>query len=173
MMIAKRYILNNLKTLKKLYDKTSRTQEVILYSKMAILELCGWIEETMDDIVRKCSKRNLKDSDNIKYVENNIIKRTHGFDYNDNFRKMLMQVLGIITVEELESKLDLSKFQMMKSTLRTLKLNRDNEAHTHIKGVTTKLDAPSVTISRFWHVNEGLTDIDIKLKSLKTKRIIY
>lgn len=166
-MIAKSYILNNLKTLEKLYDKTTSTQEGLLYSKMAILELCGWIEETMDDILRRCSKRNLKKSPNKDYVEEKIITTTHGFEYKGHFRKMLMQVLGIITVEKLESKLDPSKFHIMKSTLGTLRFYRDSEAHTHIKGVTKKIDAPSVTKFRFWEVYEGLIDIDNKLKRLK------
>ncbi len=166
-MIAKSYILNNLKTIENLYLKSTTTKRGLFYSKLAILELCGWIEESMDDIVHKCARRRLKSQDNLKLVEKSIIGRTYGFDYKRHFRNMLMQLLGIINLERLERHLDPVKFQLMESNLETLKTCRDTEAHTHLKGVTKRLDAPSVTKHRFLIVYEGLKDIDDSLRRLK------
>lgn len=78
-----------------------------------------------------------------------------------------MQVLGIINLEKLECKLDPVKFPLMKATLGTLKTYRDTEAHTHLKGVTKRLDAPSMTKSRFLMVYDGLKDIEVKVRHLK------
>jgi hypothetical protein len=54
-MIAKTYILNNLSTIEKLYNDSSSIKNSLFYSKLAILELCGWTEESMDDIIKKCA----------------------------------------------------------------------------------------------------------------------
>jgi hypothetical protein len=80
---------------------------------------------------------------------------------------MLIQLLGLITVEKLEGRLDPVKFDLLRSTLGTLKESRDNEAHTHIKGMTRVIDAPSLTKSRFPRVYEGLKDIEKELREMK------
>jgi len=166
-MVAKRYIQNNLIQIENLYTKSTSTQHAMFYSKLAVLELCGWIEESMDEILRSLARRHLKDPSNLQLVENSIIRRTYGFEYNKHFRSMLMQVLGIISLERLEHKLDPVKFQLMESTLETLKACRDIQAHTHLRGSTRRLDAPSVTKSRFIVVYEGLKDVQDNLKRLK------
>lgn len=78
-----------------------------------------------------------------------------------------MQVLGIINLEKLEAKLDKYKFSQMQSTLDTLKTSRDREAHTHLKGVMMRLDAPSVTKSRFDTVYNGLKDIENRTRKMR------
>ena len=79
---------------------------------------------------------------------------------------MLSQVIGLTGVEKLEKKVDPTKFQILCSVLVTLKSSRDLEAHTHIKGVTRRLNAPSITIVQFNQVYDGLKDIEEKLKKL-------
>ena len=80
-MIARTEILANLWTLDRKYRNSTSKKESLFYSKLAVLELCGWIEESMDDVVLRCARRHLKDQANITYVQNEIVKRTHGFDY--------------------------------------------------------------------------------------------
>ena len=166
-MITKSYILENLESLEKFYNKSSSGKKGLFFSKLAILELCGWIEESMDDIVRRSSIRKLNNANNRSFIEKSVIKRTYGFEYNSHFRNMLIDLIGIINVEKLENKLDPVKFQLMTSTLDTLKIIRNTEAHTHIKGITKRIDAPSLTKSRFLPIFEGLKDIDLKLRNLK------
>ena len=51
-MVTKDYLLKTLNWLDQLYnDPTADDQKTSSYSKLALIELCGWIEETMDDIV--------------------------------------------------------------------------------------------------------------------------
>lgn len=166
-MISKTYIRSNLNQIDNLYKKSTSNKVASYFSKLAILELCGWIEESMDEIVRRCVYRRLKDSTNIQFVEDTIIQRTYGFEYKRYFRNMLLQVLGIINLEKLECELDKRKFSQMQSTLDTLKTCRDREAHTHLKGATRRLDAPSVTKSRFDTVYNGLRDIENCTRKMK------
>ena len=163
-MIAKSYIFKSLKTIENLYIKSPTAKISLFYSKLAILELCGWIEESMDDIILRCAKRYLKDNNNLRFVESEVVKRTYSFEYKPHFRRMLIQILGIINLEKLERKFNPREFQLLGSNLETLKLCRDNEAHTHIKGVTRRLDSPSVTIDRFKFIYSGLKDIESKIR---------
>lgn len=157
-MIAQSYILVNLRALDKKYNKTSG-KEALFFSKLALIELCGWIEESMDDIVLRCSIRHLKDETNRKHCANEIVKRTYGFDYA-NFRSMLIRLLGLVNVERIEAQVDETKYQIFKSKLSSLKQARDREAHTHLKGVTRTIDAPSYTIAQLQGVYEGLLEFD-------------
>ena len=165
-MVSKTSILRNLSIISKLFNKTSDLKEALFYSKLGILELCGWIEESMDDIVKHCANRKLGNNDNLRFLEKEIIQKVHGFDYHSNFRKMLMQVIGLISLEKIESRVDQTKLDHMKAALNALKTQRDPVAHTHIKGITLRVDAPSIIKQRFVDVYEGLKNIEHELKRL-------
>ena len=131
-----------------------------------MLELCGWIEESMDDIVQRCANRLLNKQASKNYIANQIIKPTYGFEYKKHFMKMLSYVVGLINIEKLEDKQDPLKRARLESALGTLKGARNREAHTHLKGTTRLVDAPSITINLFNHVFDGLKDIELNLKEL-------
>jgi len=94
-----------------------------------------------------------------------IVQRTHGFDYDNHFRRMLVQLMGIINVEILEKNVDQIKQAQLKAALSALKEARDSEAHTHIKGVTRRINSPSVTLSQFPVVCDGLLEYDRVIRS--------
>lgn len=120
----------------------------------------------MDDIARRCANRNLRDRQNRSFVKKTIIKRVHGFEYNNHFRAMLMQVIGLIALEKVEKRIDQTKLQIMKAALNTLTVYRNTEAHTYLKGATRRLDAPSVTKRRFVEVYKGLKSFEDELRRL-------
>ena len=80
-MVKKTTIRENIKQLCKLYNNAPTPKYELYYAKLAIIELCGWIEESQDDIVRRCAKKNLKEIANIKTVESTI-KTNYGFQYD-------------------------------------------------------------------------------------------
>lgn len=165
-MVARSYIENNLRQLNQLYIMAANQKKELYYSKLAVLELCGWIEESMDNLVQKCANRVLKQQNNKDYIAKNIIKPTYGFEYEKHFKKMLISVVGLMTIEKVEAKVDPVKYTRLKSALGNLKIARDKEAHTHLKGVTRTVDSPSVTLNNFIHVYEGLKDFEENLKQL-------
>lgn len=164
-MIAKRHIEASLKGLQAKF-KASNPKDSLYYSKLAILELCGWIEESMDETVLSCARKRLKGADNLKSFENDVVRRTFAFDY-DKFRMMLIRLIGLINVERLEAKMDPAIRVKFEATLATLKVARNTEAHTHIKGVTRSINAPSVTISHLQDVYVGLRHIERLLRAAK------
>ena len=165
-MVVKSYIEQNLRTLNRLYRQSARSQEVLFYSKLAILELCGWIEVSMDDIALRTAKRLLRDAKHIKFFEDEILKKVHGFDYERNFRRMLMAIIGLQGIWQMERAVNQSSFQPMCGALTTLKPHRNKHSHEYVKGTTLQLDAPSLTITRFYTIYTGLTDIEKVLKSI-------
>lgn len=166
-MIARYYIESNLKQLDRLYNIAGTQKKELYYSKLAMLELCGWIEESMDDVVQRCANRVLKVRANKTYITNNVIKPTYGFEYEKHFKKMLISVVGLMSVEKVEAKVDRQKYERFKSALGSLKVARNREAHTHLKGVMRTVDAPSVTLNHFNHVYEGLVDFENQLKAMR------
>jgi hypothetical protein len=165
-MVKKTQIQSNLNQIEKLYQKYMGGRRGLYFSKLAIIEACGWIEESMDDIIRGCANKHLKEQKNLKSVEE-LIRETHSFKYDPSFRDMLIQIIGIINVEKLEQVFDEHKFTQMTSSLGELKQRRDDQAHTHIKGTTLTIDAPSVTKKRFQNVYEGLKDIESRIYKMK------
>jgi hypothetical protein len=155
---------DNLARLDRLFRKARTHKESLFYSKLAILELCGWIEESMDDVVLRCAVRCLKVSGNRAYVETAIVKRNYGFEYERHFRGMLGRVVGLAHVERIERRVDPSIHARFIGTLSTLSTVRNAEAHTHLKGVTRAINAPSVTRAQFADVYAGLVEYDRVLR---------
>lgn len=166
-MISRSYIESNLKQLDQLYNTAGTQKKKLYYSKLAMLELCGWIEESMDDVVQKCANRVLKNRRNKNYITNKVIKPTYGFEYERHFKKMLISVVGLMSIEKVEAKVDPQKYARFTSALGSLKAARNREAHTHLKGVMRTVDAPSVTLQYFINVYEGLIDLESQLKLMK------
>jgi hypothetical protein len=159
-LIARSYIQGNLASINRSFLKASSRMDALFFSKLAILELCGWIEESMDDIVLRCAARHLGDQGNMKYCREEIVRRTYGFDYHKNFRTMLVRLLGLVNVEYIEARVDPAKCDAMKVALMSLKRQRNKEAHTHLKGVGRTINAPSVTMTQFPILWDGLKEFD-------------
>lgn len=162
-LINKTYIQKTITQLDGLYQKNIRNRKSLYFAKLAILEVCGWIEESMDTIVMSYANRHLIDVQNINYTRGEIIKRTTSFEYDKHFKLMLMRILGIILLEKLEMSFDNTKFTMLKGSLSYLKVRRDEQAHTHIKIIPSQpvhIDAPSVTKRHFQNVYDGLKHIE-------------
>ena len=167
-MISAVKIKRNLDEIEARYDRhTGSPRDPLYYSKLALIELCGWIEESMDAVVRDCATKHLNNVGNIKYIEDSVIRRNFSFAYDRHFRNMLIQVLGMPKIEELEGMLDSTKFEAMKSGLEYLKKRRDSLAHTYVSNVTQNVDSPSRLKSYFQAVYDGLLDIEQCILKLK------
>jgi hypothetical protein len=101
-MLAKSSIKANLISLDAKFRKTKSTKDTLFYSKLAILELCGWLEESIDIIFMDFAKKHIKNPNNLKLIKEKI-ERNYGFDYDKNFKNLLIHITGIIVFERLES----------------------------------------------------------------------
>jgi hypothetical protein len=162
-MITNWSILKNLIRIDRLYCAAHSPIESLLYAKLGIIELCGWTEEAMDSIVLEVSRRRLTTRAHREYVENDIVKKTYGFEYETHFRKMLMSVIGLEGVQDMEANVNRAFFDPMCGSLKAMKPSRNSHSHTYLKATMT-IDAPSVTIKHCRTIYSGLKDIDSVLQ---------
>ena len=163
-MVVKQHILVNIKRLDKLYNSASTT-EATYYSKLAIIELCGWIEFSMDNIAKNFANRHLK---TLPYQNSfqALINSNYGFEYKNNFRKMLNQTIGLHNMEQLELPLIATgEIAILDATLDSLKVLRNDAAHTFI-GATTTYQAPSVTKAQLEVIYPILKKIGTSVRAL-------
>jgi hypothetical protein len=164
-MVVKKHIMNNIKRLDSLYN-SSPTVEATYYSKLAIIELCGWIELSMDNIVEHFANKNLK-TQPFKDSFKSLKDKNYGFDYKQNFRKMLSQTAGLHNTEKVETKLNITgQIAVLDATLDSLKALRNDAAHSYID-TTKTYQAPSVTKSQLEQIYPILKDFSKEVKKLK------
>lgn len=167
-MVNKATITRNLNELNSRYNRKYRnSRDPLYYAKLSVLELCGWVESTMDDIVVKCARTRMKNSRNINYVQKEIVDRTSGFTYDYHFRGMLMRIIGLVNLERLEKTLDQRKFIALKASLKLLSDARNQAAHTHLDKATATYTSPSLIMRYFQDVYDGLKDIEQCIRRLQ------
>ena len=162
--ISKAAISQNLKTLNTLYNSSRNNSEAIFYSKLAVLELCGWIEEAMEKIILSCVIRTTKNITNRDTIKKTVIKRNRGFDYEDHLQNMLIHVVGFRDAKAVESAVTPATITILKSKTASLKTIRNVLAHTYSNDTTTALDAPSITIHNFCSVFKALSEFQDVMK---------
>lgn len=121
---------------------------------------------SMDDLIERAGKKILHEK-NSKALESDI-KRNSGFHYDNNFRPLLIKVIGLVRMEQLEKKLDVAKHTKMKAALDMLKSARNSVAHTYVKNPSggAVIAAPSLSVTYFNDIYAGLMDIEKEMKGL-------
>lgn len=169
-MIIKKYIIQTLNDIDISFNNALRspeTQHSIYFSKLAILEYCGWLEEAFDEIVRRSVKGRLKTPDYRNMLNISIIGKNHGFEYKKHFRRMLMSAIGISNMEKIEIELkNTGEYDKLVSELDAIKTQRDNAAHTWINGAISNYDTPAYIKARFNTVYPIIRNIYSKIVKL-------
>lgn len=137
-----------------------------LLCKMAALELCGWIEDTHDEIILNCLekiKSNLNNSDtNFKKLESDIKKQlnnTHGLSYTNHLRKLLVLTLGEYLTLKLEK--DIATIESLQSELDTFHHYRNDLAHQSVTNPRLQqLLAPNIVFQKFQTISIALKEIE-------------
>lgn len=175
MSFSSKSIERNLELLKKQYDKamdSSRMDaslEAALYSKFALLEFCGWLEEAIDKILLDYIDRTITNIAVRKTIKEEIINRVYGFKYKDEFRPLFEKIIGAGNFQHIILRLASLKGrdELLKNILAELTKARNRAAHTHyIKDVTPSYDAPSTTIENFKKLKPILYSIERMVKNM-------
>ena len=138
-MISKTTIENTINNLDTEYNRHSGNE--IFLSKLALMEFCGWIEQSFDEILKEYINSKSLVQKNIDYA-NKIIDDIYSFE-ESKIRKMFINILGIVNFELVETALS-SNWEQFKQTLNNFYSKRCTAAHSHIVGTTQSFDAPSV-----------------------------
>lgn len=131
-----------------------------LLSKLAVLELCGWIEGEFDRLAIVAEAGKLGDSD---WVKKNLISKTFGFKYVEHWRPMLVGLVGEIFARRIEEKMERAypgDLARLKSLLGTLWGKRCDFAHADMAAniaAQKSFDAPSWALNQHGVLKELLS----------------
>lgn len=142
-------------------------RELELLSKLAIIELGGWVEERFDEIVVEYVQRKLTDNEEMDRIRKEVIDKVYGFDYDSDIRPMIERVIGSVNYCVIKANLIHSGgYFILKSVLGELRHERNRVAHTHWMGVTRKLAAPSSVINWLKRIYPHINDIEKCIRNM-------
>ena len=164
-MLRNEIVYKTLKLLARRYDRVQDTHtrytmtELECICKMAILELGGWIECTMDEILKDYVHRKILDASEINSIEKEIDK-VYGFSYERNFNPLVERIIGVDNYYKIKSVLiTKGKWHPFVAELNAFWRVRGSAAHTNFNGVARSFDAPTTTINRFQKIYPVVREI--------------
>lgn len=144
-----------------LFQKETDPIKMQLWAKLAVLEVGGWTEECIDKIITDfVLKKNPPSKDKILERLNKI----YGFHYNSEFRTIIVEIIGSILFDSIESNINL-QCQQLETALAQLKKSRDVSAHTYTKA-NSAIDGPSKMLILLNKISIGLTAFNAELYKL-------
>ena len=122
--------------------------KAILISKLALLEFCGWLEETIDEIAINCVRVTIPKASERKKLQENI-DNTTGFSYK-SMRELLTHALGVKKYIEVEKRLNKDgSLERLQSKLASINRHRKDAAHRTVQGAMETYNSPNVTLDDF------------------------
>ncbi len=173
-MLANVDLLHNLAQLDATFNQaiaSGNTRLQDLCCKSCILELCGWVEQCLDQIVFDSASRLALDATTVARIKTEYVKRTYGFHYRDNFEKMILSAIGFKGLKKVEaSPLVTPTIDAFISLLEDLTKQRRFYAHTHYSlsqkypDGYNRIDAPRAIISKANTIHTFLSSYEKALK---------
>jgi len=144
------------------YQQETDNKRALLWAKMAIIEVSGWTEECIDDLLISYID---SINPNCKKYLSDKIKKVYGFHYSSNFKSICVQILGNIMFEKIERKIP-TECQKLQVALDELTKNRNMCAHTHILN-NQPIDAPQKSMFHHNEIEVGLKKFIKELNKIK------
>lgn len=132
-------------------EPTAGPERPKLLSKLALLELCGWLETEQDRIMVALDAFCLKDP---TWTQREIIEKTFGFDYGKHFRPMLVKLIGEHLSRALENKIEQKHpgdLDRLRSSTGELWIKRCNFAHADM---VTNASKQQTFVAPSWSINQ-------------------
>ena len=161
-MVAYQDIEKTLKQLDSMYLKyTGDPSFLIILSKTALIEFCGWVEQSIDQILNDYLDSHRFEANMHTFIEGQI-KKNYGFRY-ENILKISCITIGAYNLGNVLKKINSDQ---LKALLNTYSDKRNRAAHTHIHGTTANYDAPSLILNGFHQIKPIISDIENEIRSL-------
>jgi hypothetical protein len=120
---------------------------IVSYSKAAILEFCGWIEESIDDMFKKYAIINISNPQKRKMFLSKL-KRTYGFKYDKHLYSLISLLLTPPQLRKYSLLVQKRQFlPTFKQQLETLSDARNDAAHKNLVRCRKNYDSPSIVIN--------------------------
>jgi hypothetical protein len=152
-MLSTADLRNRLIEIENEYSKETDPIKMLLWAKLALLEVSGWTEECIDKIVKDYLA--IKNPPSKQKILEKL-NRIYGFHYASEFKGIWVTIIGNILFDKIEQAKP-AECQKLESALNMLKKSRDVSAHTYTK-TTSAVDAPTIAISRLQQIESGLLE---------------
>lgn len=151
-MLSTAELLQNINVYQRYYNAAQDMRELLLPSKAALLDVCGWLEEAMDRVVIDCANRCNLSALRLQSIQRDYVRRTHGFEYERHFEKMISAVVGFKVLEQAETQIGATTLTPFTAAISSLVPLRNHYAHTHLDTAqpypqnVTSIPAPSALV---------------------------
>lgn len=151
-MLSTAELLQNIDVYQRYYITAQNVRQLLLPSKAALLDVCGWLEEAMDKVVIDCANRCNLSTRRLQSVQRDYVRRTHGFEYDRHFEKMLTAVVGFKVLEQAETQIGPTTLAPFTAAISSLVPLRHHYAHTHLNTAqpfpqnVTSIPAPNALV---------------------------
>ena len=159
-------IHTNLAHLDAEYSSTTDITMSILYSKLAVIEFCGWIEVSIDTLAKDYLNNSILDHTLIGKVES-FIDGHYGFNYDRNVLPIICSAIGTSNWENIIDICPVSDFANFLTVLGNYKRMRDSAAHTNvIIGITMTYYSPSVVLNDYYKIKPAIHFFESQIAKL-------
>jgi|APGre2960657373_1045057.scaffolds.fasta_scaffold15536_3 hypothetical protein len=171
-MLSNAELIQNINVYQDQYNTAKNLRELLLPSKAALLDVCGWLEEAMDQVVIECANRCMLSTQRLQLIQKEYVGKTYGFEYQRHFEKMLAAVVGFRILEQAERQMGLGTLMPFTSALSSLVPLRNHYAHTHLDAAkpypknVSSIPAPSALVPYVSQANTALQSIESALRGL-------
>jgi hypothetical protein len=172
-MLSTAELLQNINVYQSHYDAAKNLRELLLPSKAALLDVCGWLEEAMDRVVIDSAHRCNLSRDRLQSIHQQYVKPTYGFDYSRHFEKMLTAVIGFKVLEQAEAHMGATTLTPFMSAISSLVPLRNHYAHTHLDTAqpypqhTSSIPAPNALVPFVTQAESALLALETALLHLR------
>ena len=136
------------------HQSSDDPEEAVAFAKLAVLEFCGWVEMTIDNIARQAVCVSLPEESDRKPLES-LIKKTSAFGYAQDITPILVAAIGSVRFAAFEKTLleegVLSQFESVLNTTEFIRM-RNRAAHTFNDGTQRNYDAPSAILGKLGQI---------------------
>lgn len=163
-MLNSSSVVKNIDFCEMLFNQTADPIKKLFLIRMALLEVCGWIEEYLDEIY----SYNPKNLDIGQYqIMYNHIHNLSSFEYTAIIKSIALSI-GVFNMYALEQKFQtnfLTNFTTFKSSLNSLKAYRNEYAHKNTESCTNTIGFNGLRI-HFRNVRLGLYFLEKSIKQI-------
>ena len=165
-MIDYTTIQTNLAQLDASYASATDITMNILYSKLAVIEFCGWIEVSIDTLAKDHLNCSILDH-TLKGKVESFIDGHYGFDYERNVLPIICCAIGTSNWENIIDSCPISDFNNFLAILRNYKRMRNSAAHTNVViGVTMTYFSPSVVLNDYNRIRPAIQFFESEIAKL-------
>lgn len=159
-------IQTNLTHLDTEYASTTDITLNVLYSKLAVIEFCGWIEVSIDTLAKDYLNNSILDH-SLKGKVESFINGHYGFNYEKNILPIICSAIGASNWENIIDACSVRDFNNFLTVLGNYKRMRDSAAHTNVViGVTKTFFSPSVVLNDLKKISPAIHFFETEIAKL-------